>query len=244
MARKLSANRGAFDTSTSNPCRFGANNKLRNFSNVFYGGAMIAPQKRTASAPVKQSPINWNRTLPMSYQSLLTTTTQHPPQSTSSQSCNKKEIIQKEHDRLKQIINNRTHMAGVQNLLKYYSKHDKSTTGNGAATCSSAEKPQPASSLKEFIENEAKREALNKYKTPVLGRGQQNGIISLCSPKKRASARQDAAERAKQRAIAVIRSKGGVDKLQPKSKAESSRKRLRGTFFSQYLRIKMFLLLF
>ncbi|VDK18452.1 unnamed protein product, partial [Anisakis simplex] len=46
MARKLSANRGAFDTSTSNPCRFGANNNHMLYDWVLHQNHMLYQQKK------------------------------------------------------------------------------------------------------------------------------------------------------------------------------------------------------
>uniref|UniRef100_A0A183TW37 Mcm10 domain-containing protein n=1 Tax=Toxocara canis TaxID=6265 RepID=A0A183TW37_TOXCA len=115
------------------------------------------------------------------------------------------------------------HMIGVQNLLKYYSTRTGSLSSSGAADSS---KPPQAHSFKEFLNDQAKREAIEKQK-PILGRGQQDGIVSLCSPQKK-TARQVAADLAKRKAITLIRAKGGIERVDPNGSSASVRKRLHG----------------
>lgn len=211
MARKLAANRGSFGTTTSNPPRSWEANKIGDFSKIFYAGAMVAPQ-RAAKPPTKLSSLGTNRT--------------NRKAAANSQSmllASKKEIAMKESIELKGILKNRAHMFGVKNLLKYYSARAGSSSNDNTIN---EPKAQRAQSFKEFINDQTKRDAIGN-RQPILGRGQKDGVISLCSPQKN-TAQATAADSALRKAINVIRRKGGIEKLDPNGLSASVRNRARG----------------
>lgn len=108
---------------------------------------------------------------------------------------------------------------GSMNLVKHLVKHERyQQQSKGQTKCISVQSVTPSELLKEHKKQMQLKKKISTISTPVLGRGLQPGlsinldIVSRPSPKLALTA-----DKAKQRAILKVKSKGGLQKTDPNS---------------------------